>query len=91
VATTEVFVLAYERLGYVVCDRGDLEQGYEKIAIFAEPDGTPTHAARQLPTGAWTSKLGRLEDIEHNDLRGVAGGSYGDVAVIMRREEQAGS
>ena len=29
-----------------------------------------THAARQLPSGKWTSKLGDADDIEHNTLEG---------------------
>src|SRR5437879_4179528 len=62
------FVQLYESLGYLVCDRHDLEEGLEKVAIFADESGRPTHAARQLRSGVWTSKLGRLEDIEHDIL-----------------------
>jgi hypothetical protein len=46
---------------------------------------TYTHAARQLPTGKWTSKLGKGEDIEHDTPEDVAGGVYGDVMQIMKR------
>ena len=44
-----------------------------------------THAARQLPGGNWTSKLGKGEDIEHDTPDVVAGGLYGEFVRIMRR------
>jgi hypothetical protein len=34
-----------------------LEQGYEKIALYTL-GGRPTHAARLIGDGVWTSKLG---------------------------------
>jgi hypothetical protein len=74
---------AFATLGYVVCDDDQLEAGYEKVALFALA-GVPKHAARQLPNGCWTSKLGRIEDIEHalHDLTGMADGS---VVLVMKR------
>ena len=44
-----------------------------------------THAARQLPGGKWTSKLGKAEDIEHDTADVVAGGIYGEVVELMKR------
>ncbi len=85
--TQEAFVAAFATLGYVVCDSEDFEAGYEKIALFADADG-PTHASRQLANGRWSSKLGKLEDIEHW-LHDLEGNVYGKVAVVMRREIQA--
>ena len=79
------FVKAFEVLNYTVCETSNYESGYEKIAIYAKQNGEPTHAARQLDSGKWTSKLGRLEDIEHDDIEGVSGEIYGSVAVIMKR------
>jgi hypothetical protein len=78
------FVDAFASLGYLVCDHADLENGFEKIALFAIADEQPKHVARQLPNGHWTSKLGHLEDIEHilGDLTGKA---YGTVVRIMKR------
>jgi hypothetical protein len=72
-------------LGYAACgaDAG-LEPGFLKVALYADADGY-THAARQLPDGRWTSKLGRDEDIEHDAPDDVAGGEYGQVMGIMRR------
>jgi hypothetical protein len=82
--TFPAFQEAFAALGYQVCDREEPELGLERIALFADNEGVPTHAARQLPNGRWTSKLGELEDIEHalHDLEGV---EYGAVVVIMKR------
>ena len=86
VARTEslaAFVQAFGTLGYEICQDSTLERGWEKVAIYAL-EGTPLHAARQLPNGKWTSKLGPDEDIEH-ELDGLAGTTYGAVAQILRR------
>jgi hypothetical protein len=80
----EFFIMAYKTLGYSVCEDPAYENNFEKIAIFANSAGKPTHAARQLHSGKWTSKLGSSEDIEHA-LDGVSGSEYGSVAVIMKR------
>src|SRR5215831_14037987 len=65
-ATIEAFVRAFEHLGYRPGPLDEtLEVGIEKVAFFADPNGTPTHGARQLPDGFWTSKMGKLEDIRH--------------------------
>ncbi len=83
--TRDAFVAAFAVVGYALCDGDGLEPGYEKIALFADTEGRPTHAARQLvPSGRWTSKLGKREDIEHN-LRDLEGGLYGSVVLIMKR------
>lgn len=79
------FIAAFASLGYAVATSGEHERTFEKIAIFASTDGVPTHVARQLANGAWTSKLGGLEDISHVDVGGVAGSDYGEVATFMRR------
>ena len=87
VAKTEsipAFQNVFATLGYAICSDAKLESGFEKIAIFADDNGTPTHASRQLLNGRWTSKLGRLEDIEH-DLLDLTGIEYGTVVLIMRR------
>jgi hypothetical protein len=81
--TVEAFRDAFATLGYAVCDDEQLEAGYEKIALFALA-GAPKHAARQLPSGCWVSKLGLSEDIEHalHDLTGMV---YGSVVLLMKR------
>ena len=85
VETIECFICAYEFIGYEKCNTPDLEPGYLKIAIYATPDKSPQHAALQLPSGKWTSKMGvDGEDIEH-DWGVLDGPAYGSVAQIMRR------
>jgi hypothetical protein len=80
----ESFETAYATMGYLACDDGTLESGFEKIAIFADSDGKPTHAARQLPDGFWTSKLGHSVDIRH-ELHALAGSNYGTVVKFLKR------
>lgn len=48
--TLEAFYQLFESLGYVRCAGGDLEAGFEKVALYVK-DGLPEHAARQLPDG----------------------------------------
>ncbi len=82
------FVAACVTLRYTICPDEFLEVGFERIALFADSQGTPTHAARQLPTGRWTSKLGQSEDIEH-ELRALEGQVYGAAVVFLKRPTQA--
>lgn len=81
----DVFIKVYEAFGYSLCDSDSNEEGVEKVAIYVDPEGIPTHAARQLSNGRWTSKLGNSEDIAHNTVEGLCGLIYGTVAVIMKR------
>jgi hypothetical protein len=82
--TVLAFLQAYSTLRYVQCNDGLLEVGFEKIALYVL-NGIPTHAARQLPNGDWTSKLGPHEDIRHANLECLHGPCYGKVAAFMRR------
>ena len=82
------FVLAFRGLGYEECRDGSLEAGLQKIAIFARLDGGPTHAARQLSNGKWTSKLGPLADITHDSVGDISGTLYGEPVKFMRRPKQ---
>lgn len=94
--TVERFAEAYATVGYAVCGQQSrtLEEGFERIAIYADAEGIPTHAARQLPDGGWTSKLGEWEDIRHETLEAVeaaegVGLGYGTVVLIMKRQRRA--
>lgn len=77
-------IKAYAALGFEVCASADVEGGYDKVALYGDQTGW-THAARQLPTGKWTSKLGGYEDIEHSTPDGLASSEYGKVACFMKR------
>lgn len=86
--TLRAFKIAFEGLGYSECIHGRLEKGVEKVAIYVAATGEPTHAARQLPTGAWVSKLGPNVDIEHSHPDAVGGDDghgYGQVAIYLAR------
>jgi len=85
--TLEIFVKAFEHIGYKKCSSSEVEQGYEKIAIFVDNQQIPTHAARQLPSDKWTSKIGQSFDIEH-ELDGVTESDYGSVGLIMKRSRK---
>lgn len=85
--TMPAFIRVFANLGYERCDDHELEEGFEKIAIFAKRTAEankPKHAARQLDNGRWTSKIGNLWDIEH-DLFDLRSASYGEPVVFMKR------
>lgn len=77
------FVAAFSTLGYVECDDGAVEKGFEKVAFYVR-DGQPTHAARQMINGKWKSKLGDWYDIEHTE-DAVSSGDYGKIEKYMKR------
>jgi len=78
------FIVAFASLGYEPATSEVLEPEVEKIAIFAS-EAAPTHMARQLDDGTWTSKLGQLEDIAHDQVDALAGGDYGTVVICLKR------
>jgi hypothetical protein len=75
---------AFHALGFEACTDGTPESGFEKVALYGN-QAFYTHAARQLPNGKWTSKLGAAEDIEHDAPENVAHGVYGQVVQFMKR------
>ncbi|MGK7876268.1 MAG: hypothetical protein AB4426_24125 [Xenococcaceae cyanobacterium] len=83
--TLPAFIDAFQTIGYELCESESLEEEFEKVAIYIDENSKPKHAARQLPNGKWTSKLGNWEDIEHESLDGLVGEYYGTVAQIMKR------
>ena len=82
-AVLEAFVAALATVGYEPCADGSHEAGFEKAAIYALK-GIVTHAALQQQDGAWRSKLGPDEDIEH-PLDGLEDGRYGKVIACLKR------
>ena len=88
-ASIVAFVAAFQTMGYELCDSYDRELGYEKVAIFAVGNDVK-HMARQLPSGAWTSKLGEWWDILHDSVDGVQDPPqrvhYGVKRQAMRRK-----
>ena len=84
IATLESFSMVFGLFGYKDFTDTSVEPGKQKVAIFASSLGTPTHAARQLASGWWASKLGPQIDIEH-ELSAIEGPSYGAVALVLAR------
>jgi hypothetical protein len=91
--TVECFIKAFAELGYKPCDNAELEAGFEKVAIYVSKvdtnttrKGEPTHMARQLPDGTWTSKIGRDVDISHTEPSVLEGQFYGKVKQILKRK-----
>lgn len=85
--TIEAYATAYRSVGFEICESSNSEPGFEKLALYGE-DGEFVHAALQLPSGRWTSKLGRSEDIEHDTLEQLEGkgkDEYGFVVAFMKR------
>jgi hypothetical protein len=83
--TLDNFVRAFETLGYIECTPdSSIEFGFEKVAIYANGD-EPTHAAKSLENGMWSSKLGDYEDIEHATLEIVSGRGYGEAKRFLKR------
>jgi hypothetical protein len=83
--TLEAFVEAFGTIGYEICADGVLEPSIQKVALYVGPAGVPTHAARQLDDGWWTSKLGTSIDIQHQTPEDLAGPFYGDIALFLKR------
>jgi hypothetical protein len=84
--TISAYIAAFRSIGYHPCGGPKFEKGNEKVALYADEDGTPTHAAKQLESGQWTSKLGPKEDIEHRSLECLNGPEYGEPVFYLVRQ-----
>lgn len=82
--TRDAYIAAFRTAGFEVCESGTPEPNMEKLVIYTLL-GDPTHAARLLPNGNWTSKLGAYEDIQHTNLDCLGGPLYGRPHVFMKR------
>lgn len=84
----DTFTAPFREEGYAECESADLEPSIEKVAVYGDARGEPTHVARQLSNGWWASKLGVAADIEHAALRAIEGGFFGKVLLLMARPRQ---
>lgn len=82
--TVDALTAALATVGYNPCTDGGHESGFEKVAIYAR-GGVPTHVARQMADGRWSSKLGRDCTVGHTTPNGVEGVVYGSVVAYLRR------
>jgi hypothetical protein len=66
--------------------------GVEKIVLYgkSKADGTtePTHGARQLSDGSWSSKLGQLPLIRHLEPTDLDGSAYGVPVALYTRPKR---
>jgi len=85
--TVEAAIRLFESLGFGRTEDAAWQPGVRKVAIYGDERGYYTHAARQLPGGRWTSKLGKGPDIEHDTLDSLTGSSYGTVAQVMQKAQ----
>jgi hypothetical protein len=83
----KAYVQMFSEHGFQVCEEGISEHGRQRIALYAK-DGEFTHAALQLPTGRWSSKLGTWEDIDHDTLEVLSGPFYGIPCLFMDRRQK---
>jgi hypothetical protein len=85
----DAYVELFRRWGFEECESGDLEAGHLKIAIYATGEYFQ-HVAKQLPSGAWSSKNGRLHDLRHEGLDALEGSGVlmnARPSVFMRRRD----
>jgi hypothetical protein len=80
--------LLFEKHNYSVADNSEVEPGYEKVVFYSDDEGVPQHFARQLPNGKWTSKIGDLNDIEHDSLECLVSHLYGAPGLVLKRKLQ---
>lgn len=69
----------------------DKVAGYDKLVLYAKANEfgvpEPTHGARQLTDGSWSSKLGKLPLIRHLHPDDIDGGTYGEAYAVYTREK----
>jgi hypothetical protein len=84
--TIDNFIAAFRKNGYDLCIGTHHEWRFEKVALYADQRGVPTHAARLSWRGVWISKLGPNVDITHESHELLDGPLYGTVVQAMKRK-----
>jgi hypothetical protein len=84
----DALVSAYETLGYEICSGADLEDGYEKVALYVNQFGSWEHIAKQEEDGWLSSKLRNLEYIRYPTALAVSSADYRQVMYFMRRRKR---
>jgi len=80
------YIAMFASLGFVACETSNVEDRYEKVVIYADSSNEFRHVALQSRTGGWVSKLGDLEDVEHDSPEVLESDIYGTPRMFMRRE-----
>ncbi|HWB22032.1 MAG TPA: hypothetical protein VG652_04000 [Gaiellaceae bacterium] len=85
----DCYIALFELWGYELCESEAYEQGWLKLAIYA--DGSAFHhVAKQLPSAAWSSKVGEAHDLRHVELEPLNQAAYwpgATASVYMRRPD----
>ena len=86
------YASVFTKCGYKRCRSPRHEPLYEKVALYVDQYGIPSHAARMNAEGIWLSKIGECEDIEHDSLEALEGPdeAYGYVKLILKRRLRLG-
>lgn len=66
----DCYIALFRLWGFEDAESPDLEPGFLKIAIYANGQEFE-HVAKQLPSGAWSSKGGNLCDFRHEQLEAL--------------------
>lgn len=78
----------FEKVALYAMHRSNSPREVPQRLSALNPDWAPTHMARQLPDGTWTSKCGGSEDITHltlDALESYGPCGYGCPVLYMRR------
>ncbi len=79
----EAFEDLFDQDGWEQTENCVYEISYEKVALYTL-NNEPTHAARLLENGTWTSKLGPGIDLGHS-LECLNGPEYGSLFKVYRK------
>jgi len=82
--SVDVLISIFKVHGYSECDIPEVEAGFEKVAIYSIGLRIK-HAARQLQSGRWASKLGEKQDIEHERAEHLHNSTYGSATHFLKR------
>jgi hypothetical protein len=77
----------FEARGYTRCEP-ETAGTHDDVVVLYDAAGRLRHVARRAASGWWASKLGALNDIEHQTLDAIAGPQCGSPRVWMRRAPQ---
>lgn len=80
----EALVAAFKAVGFAECKSGEIETGYDKVALYLL-NGEWTHASRIIGPNEEHSKFGESWDARHGAGM-VSGTCYGQIYCYMRRE-----
>lgn len=77
-------IALFEYFGFSKCSDCLLEQGFDKVALYADSNGW-THAARVIGDNVLHSKIGTAWDIHHSGGSTFDNTDYGCIYVYMKR------